>query len=113
MTAPETSLVTLTKVPTDLEGSMIIAALQDHGVEAQMSGEFTVGFRAEAPGWAAILVHKQNLERARQVLADVSTRDTMDGLKSSEAQLAGKGYPSPWVIFLVFLVALAVLAVAF
>jgi cyclic pyranopterin phosphate synthase len=64
-------LVNLTTVPTDLEARMIVSALDAHGIEAQVTGEFTAGFRAEAPGQVRVVVRNADLERARVALAEV------------------------------------------
>lgn len=61
----------LTSAPTEMEASIIVAGLEAEGIQAVMSGEFTAGFRAEAPGWVQILVHDADLPRAKQILEDV------------------------------------------
>lgn len=50
---------------------MVIAALQDDGLHATMTGQFTAGFRAEAPGWVRVLVAENNLARAQAVLNEI------------------------------------------
>lgn len=62
------NLVTLTELSTDLEAAMIIAALEREGIEAFMKGEYTAGFRAEAPSWPKVEVRESDYERARAIL---------------------------------------------
>ncbi|MDZ4657657.1 MAG: DUF2007 domain-containing protein [Bythopirellula sp.] len=69
MNAPTDNLVTLTELSTDMEAAMIIAALEREGIEAFMKGEYTAGFRAEAPSWPKVEVRVSDFERARSVLA--------------------------------------------
>jgi hypothetical protein len=67
----------LTSTPTEVEASIIIAALEEEGIRATMTGQYTAGFRAEAPGWVQILVAAEDLPRANEVLAQVQ-RDNAD-----------------------------------
>lgn len=50
---------------------IIVAALEQNGILATMSGEATAGMRAEAPGWVQILVAEDDLPRAKTVLDEV------------------------------------------
>lgn len=50
---------------------MIVAALAEHEMLATMTGQFTAGFRAEAPGWVRILVAEQDLPRAQALLEEI------------------------------------------
>jgi hypothetical protein len=68
MTTSTDTLVTLAELSTDMEASMIIAALEREGIEAFMKGEFTAGFRAEAPSWPKVEVRESDYERARTIL---------------------------------------------
>lgn len=65
----------LTSVPTDMEASIVIAGLEAEGIKAVMSGEFTAGFRAQAPGWVQVLVYDEDLPRAREILEDVKRKN--------------------------------------
>lgn len=67
---PEQPIV-LTTVASEAEGAMIVAALDDHGFKAQMSGQLTSGFRAEAPGKVSILVRRADAERAKATLREI------------------------------------------
>jgi hypothetical protein len=61
----------LTATPTEMHAGIIVAALEENGIKATMSGETTSGMRAEAPGWVQILVAEEDLARARTVLNEV------------------------------------------
>ncbi|MHC5002688.1 MAG: putative signal transducing protein [Planctomycetota bacterium] len=60
--------VTLTTAGSEGEAAIIVAALEDSGFKAQMSGQLTSGFRAEAPGEVRVLVRRADLESAREAL---------------------------------------------
>jgi hypothetical protein len=68
------NLVILSELSTDLEAAMVIAALEREGIEAFMKGEFTAGFRAEAPSWPKVEVRKSDYERARAILDSFETK---------------------------------------
>ena len=50
---------------------IIVAALEENGIKATMSGEATAGMRAEAPGWVQILVAEDDLASAQDVFEQV------------------------------------------
>ena len=83
MTDPGNTPETLISVPNDLEAAMIVSKLAAHGVDATTSGEFTAGFRAEAPGEVRVLVRRSDLEQARNVLDRLS--DAADEVRESHA----------------------------
>lgn len=60
----------LTSTPGEPQAAMIIAALNDQGIEAVAEGGLTAGFRAEAVGEVKVMVWHNDLEHARQALAD-------------------------------------------
>ena len=69
-------LVNLTSFPTEMEASTVVAALERNGVKATATGGFTAGFRAEAPGWVQVMVVEEDLDRAREILAEVQQEIT-------------------------------------
>jgi hypothetical protein len=69
-------LVLLESTPTELKAGVIVAALEQAGIQATMTGTYTAGFRAEAPGWVKILVAEDDLPQARTVLRDVVRENT-------------------------------------
>jgi len=70
-TTPNEQVVLLTSAPNEMEAGIIIGALQDRGIKSTMSGVYTSGFRAEAPGWVQVLVSEGDLSAAQAVLDDV------------------------------------------
>jgi len=70
--------VVLTTMPTETQAALVVAGLDERGVKAEMMGELTSGFRAEAPGGVRVIVRQADLERAQ------------DALRAIEAQLAGE-----------------------
>lgn len=70
-------LVLLESTPTEMEAGVIVAALEQGGIQATMTGTHTAGFRAEAPGWVKVLVAEDDLLQARTILRDV-VRENMD-----------------------------------
>jgi len=80
---PSNNPETLVSVPSDLEAAMIVSALAAHEVDATSSGEFTAGFRAEAPGEVEILVRHCDLERARDVLSEFTTQRPVNAVATA------------------------------
>lgn len=60
--------VVLVSLPSEPQAAILIAALEGEGIRAQMYGELTSGFRADAPGFVKVLVMPEDLERAQVVL---------------------------------------------
>jgi hypothetical protein len=67
---PEPSEV-LTSTPTEMEASIVVAALEEEGIRTRISGEFTAGLFGAGPGWVQVLVYDEDLARAREVLERV------------------------------------------
>ena len=63
--------VQLVKVMHEAEAGLIISTLAGHGIEAQSTGDYTSGLRAEAPTMIQVWVNRINLVEARQVLANI------------------------------------------
>jgi hypothetical protein len=61
-------VVAVTSLPNELEAGVVVAALEEAGIKATMSGTFTAGFRAEAPGQVQILVAAEDEAKAREVI---------------------------------------------
>jgi len=94
---------TLMSVPSDLEAAMIVSALAAHEVDATTSGEYTSGFRAEAPGDVKILVRRCDLERARRVLEEIVPAQAEP--RTTDVAAATSGRLSSWHIALGIVVA--------
>jgi ABC-type taurine transport system ATPase subunit len=60
-------LVVLTEVVSEVEATTIVAALKEAGIEATMTGNFTAGFLAEAPGYIQVNVFAADAERAKTI----------------------------------------------
>ncbi len=71
MTTDPDNPTVLESFPNDLEAANVVAALNAHGVEASTTGGYIAGFRAEAPGNVNVIVRHRDLDRAKQVLADI------------------------------------------
>ena len=66
----------LESFPSDIEAATLVAALDSHGIPASTTGGYTAGFRAEAPGNVNVIVRRQDLDRARRVLASIEKKQT-------------------------------------
>ena len=63
--------VRLTTAANEAMAAMIVAALDQRGIQASAVGGLTSGFRAEAPGGVIVLVRRSELERALAVLEEI------------------------------------------
>lgn len=61
-------LTTLVHFPSETEAAPIVEALVAAGIPATMTGGFTAGFIAEAPGDISINVFARDRAKAKQVL---------------------------------------------
>ena len=75
MTGELSDVVVLTSVATEAEAAMIVAALEDGGLRATMTGELTSGLRAAAPGEVQVLVCRADLSAAKQILGNYRTHE--------------------------------------
>lgn len=71
-------LVVLISVPTEMKASILLGVLKDAGIRATMIGEYTAGFRAEAPGWVKILVAREDLAQAKQAIKSSEIEGEVD-----------------------------------
>ncbi len=62
---------TLTRVSSEIEAVVIVTALQASGIEASTTGGYTAGFRTEAPGYVNVIVKREDLSRAKELLAEI------------------------------------------
>ncbi len=60
--------VVLTATTTEAEAAMIVARLEEEGIDAHSAGQLTTGFPAEVSGLVQVLVRRADLDRAQQVL---------------------------------------------
>jgi hypothetical protein len=61
-------VVPVVSVPSEMEAGVVVAALKENGINATMSGVYTAGFRAEAPGQVQVLVAEDDIARAREII---------------------------------------------
>ncbi len=72
MTDRSENLVRVAVVPTDVEASAIICALENHGIRAISEGGLTAAMRADfTPGVVRVLVYESEASEARDVLRQV------------------------------------------
>ena len=58
----------VTVAPSEVEGALIVAALESENIEAYLEGGMTASFRAEAPGQARVLVREEDMASAAEVV---------------------------------------------
>ena len=61
-------LVVLCRFPFEMEAAPIVAELEANDIAASLTGGFTAGFIAEAPGDVQVKVLNKDLSRARAIL---------------------------------------------
>jgi hypothetical protein len=71
MSSTSAPLEPLVSAPSEAEATLLVNFLADRGIEAVAVGAFTAQFKASAPGEVQILVHRDELDRARSALAEV------------------------------------------
>ncbi|MEL6108622.1 MAG: DUF2007 domain-containing protein [Planctomycetota bacterium] len=64
-------LVTIAERTSESAASILVAVLQDEGIQAVATGGFTAGFRAEAPGVVRVQTLERDAERAVAILAEL------------------------------------------
>jgi len=78
MTAEETKLTTLTQVDNEANASIVVAVLNDAGIKATLTGAFTAGFQAEAPGYVSVVVNEKDLAKAKEILQSIESKTPVD-----------------------------------
>jgi hypothetical protein len=61
----------LLSVTNEIEAAAIAAALADYGVKALPLGGYISGFKAEVPGNVAVVVKREDFDRAQEALAEI------------------------------------------
>ena len=101
---PDNQVETLVQVASAMEAAMIVSVLAGEEIDATTAGDFTAGFRAEAPGVVSVLVRKKDLEHAQGILAAYQGKSPGTNLQSSEKT------NKPWLIVgILLLVAVALI----
>ena len=70
--------VVLTSVPSEAQAVIIVAALDERGIQARTQGALTSAFRAEVPGEVQVLVRQADLDRARAIIEAIDTESGLD-----------------------------------
>jgi hypothetical protein len=70
--------IVLLSVPTEVEASLIVSALEEQGVRARAVGFSTLQFEAAAPVMIDIFVESRNLEQARTIINEVCQQHGID-----------------------------------
>ena len=65
----------LVSVKTETEASLIAGMLKEQDIEATVTGGYTSGFKAAAPGEVCVLVRNSDLARARDLLKEIRPAD--------------------------------------
>lgn len=74
----KTKLKTLTQVNDEANASIIVSVLTDAGIKATLTGVFTAGFRAEAPGYVSVVVSEKDLAKAKKILQSIELETPVD-----------------------------------
>jgi len=65
-------LAVAANVPGDVEAEVIVEVLMDNGIQAAASGGPAASFRVGAPGRVQVLVHQDDLQRAKEIVTEAS-----------------------------------------
>ena len=74
--AVDLSLAVLAQFPGEVGASIIANALEAGGITSALTGVNTASFRAEAPGLVSVMVRREDVERARQILDDLQNSES-------------------------------------
>ena len=78
------NIVRLTMADNEMDAGIIIAALDEEGIKATMSGGATADFRVGVPGDVEILVKAEDLSRAQEILQEAKEADEADDDEEDE-----------------------------
>lgn len=84
MAALNDSLITLTTVPTEMEGQLLLNLLEEHGIPATASGGMTSQFRAEAPGAIQVMVMQDQLSNAKSIIEKQNVSNSHSSLVNQD-----------------------------
>jgi hypothetical protein len=71
MTDESNSPCALVSVASEIQAAGVVSALAEYDIQASVTGGFTSGFKAEAPGGVQIVVRQSDLDRAKAALAEI------------------------------------------
>ena len=69
MTTDESRTSIVAQLPSEWQADILNDVLRDQGIDAQVVGGLTAGFRAEAPGLVRVIVPEEQYEAALAALA--------------------------------------------
>ncbi|MHC4910459.1 MAG: putative signal transducing protein [Planctomycetota bacterium] len=64
----ESRTFVVAQVESEWQATLIADVLRDNGIDAAVAGALTAQFRAEAPGYARVIVPEEQSERAGAIL---------------------------------------------
>ena len=70
MKEPNERTAVLTRVPSESEAAIVVAALDANGIRAE-TDEYTSGLRAGPWNWVEIMVGEDDLPRAKEIFEEV------------------------------------------
>ncbi len=70
MASASDKLAVLRTLPTEMHAAILVARLNDVGIDAWLEGGISSGYRAEAPGSANVIVREHDLSRAVSVVKE-------------------------------------------
>jgi hypothetical protein len=68
MTKDPDSPTVVYRAATNIEAASVVTALEAAGIEATVTGSFTSGFQAEAPGDVQVVVRHSQAVKARDLI---------------------------------------------
>ena len=113
----------LLSVTNEIEAAAIVNALADYDIKAITVGGYISGFKAEAPGNVAVVVTREDFERAKEALTEIRQQqdsidwdkvDVMETLQApadAEATPGGNGGPTVVLTHLWWLLELVGIAI--
>lgn len=81
----------LLSVPTEAEAGIVVAALDEQGIQAEAVGGYTAAFAVGIPGMVQVIVHRDDVARAQQILEELQRAD----VESAEAEAEQEQPPKP------------------
>jgi hypothetical protein len=101
--------------PTEVEATILIARLAEAGIEAQIEGGVSAGFRAEAPGGARVLIRGRDVDRATSLLEPEEEPEPRPPAAppTEQGPIPQRPRLTVWIFVAIILVALLVLQAVF
>ena len=62
--------------PGEVAASVMANALEAEGIKTALTGVNTASFRAEAPGLVNVMIRREDLDRARQILDEMRSDES-------------------------------------